>query len=113
MRGRMAVIGDGDSVLIFSAAGITPFSVSNGFDAEELIKKLAKSYEIIFITDIIAKECEETISKYASAPYPIIIPIPSKDGSNGYGDARIKAAMEKALGIDILYNAQNDEQEGQ
>ncbi len=111
MQGKMAIIGDGDSVLIFSAVGIDPYPVQDSTDAAELIKKLAKNYKIIFITDVIAKDNDETIKKYLTSPYPVIISVPSKSGSNGYGESLIKEAMEKALGIDILFN-KNDEEEG-
>ena len=108
MKGKMAIIGDGDSVLAFSAVGIDAFSVTNIEDADEILKKLAKEYRIIFITDIIAKQIDETIKKYLTSPYPIILSVPSKDGSNGYGMDGLKKAMEKALGVDILFNKEED-----
>ncbi|MBQ0099431.1 MAG: V-type ATP synthase subunit F, partial [Firmicutes bacterium] len=54
--------------------------------------------------DVIAKEIDETIKKYLISPYPIILSVPSGKGSNGYGMEMIKGAMEKALGVDILFN---------
>ena len=47
---------------------------------------------------------EETISEINNDVYPIILTIPNKDGSNGYGLQEIKREMEKSLGIDILFN---------
>ena len=109
MKGKMAIIGDGDSVLAFSAVGIDAYPVTDSEQAGELIKKLAKSYAIIFITDVIAKQVDEIIKKYIASPYPIILSVPSKSGSNGYGMEKIKQAMEKALGVDILFNNNKDE----
>lgn len=107
MKGKMAIIGDGDSVIAFTAGGIEAFAVSNAEKAGETLKKLAKTHQIIFITDVLAKELDELISKYVSVPYPIIIPVPSKNGSNGYGMQVIKSAMDKALGVDILFGNQD------
>lgn len=109
MKGKMAIIGDGDGVLAFSAVGIDAYPVNNYEEAGELVKTLAKSYAIIFVTDVIAKEIDEIINRYVTSTYPIIIPLPSKEGSNGYGMDRIKQAMEKALGVDILFNNDKDE----
>ena len=106
MNGKMAIIGDGDSVLAFSAVGIEAYPVSSGEEASETLKKLAKKYGIIFITDTIAKEIDETVKRYQTSAYPIVLSVPSKSGSNGYGMDNIKKAMEKALGVDILFNEQ-------
>ncbi len=103
MKGKMAIIGDGDSVMAFTAGGIDAYAVNSPEKAGETLKKLAKSYQIIFITDVLAKEIDEIISRYVSTPYPIVIPVPSKEGSNGYGMERLKSAMDKALGVDILF----------
>ena len=112
MKGKMAIIGDGDSVLAFTACGVKAFSVANPADAEEQLKKLAKEYQIVFITDVIAKEIDEVIKRYTAQTFPIILSIPSKEGSNGYGMQGIKNAMEKALGVDILFNDHNADKEG-
>lgn len=34
----------------------------------------------------------------------MILAIPSGKGSTGYGDELLKRAMERALGVDILFN---------
>lgn len=104
MKGKMAIIGDGDSVLAFKACGVDAYPVTNSLNARELLKDLAKKYQIIFITDVIAKEISEVINKYLTSPYPVILSVPSEKGSNGYGMEMIKGAMEKALGVDILFN---------
>ncbi len=108
MKGKIAIIGDGDSVLAFKAVGIDAYPVTDGEQAGETLKKLAKSYAIIFVTDVIAKEIDEIISRYVASTYPIVMSVPSKSGSNGYGIEKIKHAMEKALGVDILFNDKDE-----
>lgn len=108
MKGKMAIVGNGDSIVAFSAGGIVPYSVENAVEAEEVISRLAKDYQIIFVTENLAVQIEETIKKYLSSAYPIILSVPSGDGNNGYGMKSLKKAMEKALGVDILFNENND-----
>ncbi len=103
MQGKMAVIGDGDSILAFKAGGVDAYGTENSDMARATLKRIAKNYQIIFITDTIAAELDDTIKNYSSEPYPVIIPIPSKNGSNGYGMDRLKKEMERSLGVDILF----------
>lgn len=102
MKGKMAVVGDGDSIFTFSAVGVDAYPVNKNSEAESVIKKLAKDYAIIFITENIAKENEKIIKQYLTVPYPIILPLPSNNSNGGYGMKIITEAMEKALGINVF-----------
>ena len=104
MKGKIAVIGDGDSVLAFRVVGVDTYSVESVEDAFEKLTNIAKDYQIIFITDIFAEKLEEQIKELSLGAYPVIISIPSKNGSNGYGMKNLKTEAEKALGVDILFN---------
>ncbi len=103
MKGKIAIIGDGESVLAFKAVGVDAFGADRPDTARELLKKLAKTYHIIFITDVLAKEIDDVLSRYVSAAYPAIIPVPSGNGGNGYGYEMLRRECEKALGVDILF----------
>lgn len=104
-EGKIAVIGDKDSVLAFKAVGVDVFSTTNPFEVRELIKKLARnSYLIIYITEDLAALASDTIVKYKTRAYPAIIPIPGSNGTNGMGIDGIKADVERAIGADILFN---------
>ncbi|HCH74889.1 MAG TPA: V-type ATP synthase subunit F [Clostridiales bacterium] len=104
MKGKMAIVGDGDGVLAFSSVGVEAFAVKNAEEAAETVKKLASDYAVIFITDELARAIEHVTERYVNAPYPIILPVPAKSGAGGYGSERIRAAMEKALGVDVFIN---------
>ena len=108
MKGKMAIIGSDDSVFAFKAVGVDAYSAFSPESAESLLKKIAKEYQIIFITDVLAKGMDEIIKRYLNSAYPVIISVPSKNGSNGYGMESIKSTMEKALGVDILFNQDNE-----
>ena len=102
--GKLAVIGDRDSVLAFKAIGADVYSAKNGFEAGDILKELSKGdTAVIFITEQLAAELEETLKKLKTRPYPAVIPIPSAAGSNGFGLSGVKKDVEKAVGVDILF----------
>ena len=104
---KLAVIGDKDIVLAFKAAGMDVFAASNASQAEEILKKQAKNYCVIFITEDLAVNMAETLDKYKRKAYPTVIPIPSSSGTTGLGMLGIKADVERAVGTDILFNKED------
>ena len=105
--GKIAVIGDKDLILAFKAIGMDVFSADTDQEAEKLVKKLAKDYAIIFITEDLAEKIDQLLTKYKTKAYPAIIPIPSSNGTTGYGINGIKKDVEKAIGTDILFNKED------
>ena len=67
-------------------------------------RKIAKEYQIIFLTEELARPLSEFLKRFDEEPYPVILSIPSATGSSGYGMEILKSAMERALGVDILFN---------
>ncbi|MGN0813997.1 MAG: V-type ATP synthase subunit F [Candidatus Coproplasma sp.] len=104
MIGKMAIVGDGDSIMVFKAAGVAAFPAENEAKAREVLRKIAKDYKIIFLTEELARNLGEFLKRFDEEPYPVILCIPSKNGSTGYGEEALKSAMERALGVDILFN---------
>lgn len=99
---KIAVIGDKDSILAFKAVGADVYPIKNNFDAADTLKKLARTYAVIFITEEIAEEIEDIVNRYKARPYPAVIPIPGAQGTDGFGMKGISKNVEKALGTDIL-----------
>ncbi len=104
MNNKIAVLGDKDSILAFKAIGLEVFPITNDFQARDLIKKLAKRYAVIFVTEKVAESVADIIQRYKAQAYPAIIPIPSAEGTTGFGINGIKNDVEKAIGADILFN---------
>lgn len=104
---KIAVIGDKDSILAFKAIGVEVFPINNIDEASETLKKLARKYAVIFITEDIAIKINDIVARYKTRPYPAVIPIPSSNGSNGYGMDCIKKNVEKAIGADILFGKED------
>lgn len=104
---KMAVIGDKDSILGFKAIGLEVFPVVKPEDANFVINRLAKEdYAVIFITEPVAERVQEAISKYKTAPFPAIIPIPTGAGTTGLGMQGVRDNVEKAIGADIIFGGQ-------
>ncbi|MDD4779888.1 MAG: V-type ATP synthase subunit F [Tissierellia bacterium] len=100
---RIGVIGDKQSVKGFKAVGLDVFDCLNSDEAKKTLRKIAKEdYAIIYVTENMCKDIMDVINEYNSVRLPAIIPIPGMDGSIGIGSSRIKKAVEKAVGADII-----------
>lgn len=102
MQGRIAIIGDGDSIMVFKAAGVDAFPASDEKKAREVLRKVAGEYQIIFLTDELARPLSDFLKRFDEEPYPVVLPVPSGKGSSEYGAELLRSAMERALGVDIL-----------
>ena len=104
MTGKIAIVGDGDSIMVFKAAGVATFPASDERKAREVLRRVATEYQIIFLTEELARPLSDFLKRFDEEPYPVILPIPSGSGSAGYGEELLRSAMERALGVDILSN---------
>ena len=104
MTGKMAIVGDGDSITVFKAAGVATFPAETEAKAREVLRKIAREYKIIFLTEELARPLTEFLKRFDEEAYPVVLSIPSRSGSTGYGAEVLKSAMERALGVDILFN---------
>jgi V/A-type H+-transporting ATPase subunit F len=100
---KIGVVGDKDSVLAFKAIGIDVYPVFNIEEARKTIDTMAvNNYGVIFVTEQVAKDLNETIERYNKMMVPAIILIPSNQGSLNIGMKRISDNVEKAVGVNIL-----------
>ena len=104
MTGKCAIVGDGDSIMVFKAAGVDAFPAGDAKKARELLRKVAKDYAVIFLTEELSRELGDFLKRFDEEPYPVVLTIPSKNGSTGYGAEEIRRASERALGVDLFAN---------
>ena len=102
MLGKIAIVGDGDGITVFKAAGVQAFPASDEKKAREILRKIAGEYQIIFLAEELARALGDFVKRFDEEPYPVVLPIPSGKGESGYGEELLKSAMERALGVDIL-----------
>ena len=102
---KIGIIGDRDSVLGFMALGFSVHEASSAEQAGEVLAELVKSgeYGTVFLVEQYAVLLEEKLAEYRELPLPAITVIPGRQGSTGYGTAKIKNAVERAVGADIIF----------
>ena len=92
-------------MLLFKAVGLDVYFEDEGALANKRLHRLAREgYAVVFVTEKLFPACRETIEEFAGEAYPAIIPIPDNSGTAGIGMAQLKANVEKAVGVDILFN---------
>ncbi len=101
---RIAFIGQRDAILGFKALGITVMPATDRQGAlEALANAREQDYEIVFITEPVAREIQAELDELTQAPRPVVTILPDHRGSSGIGMARLKSRVEKAIGVDILF----------
>ena len=103
---KIAVIGGRDTVMGFKALGLDTFPAENAAEAGKLLRQLtresAEEYAIIYIEETFAVNIQSEIDRFKDVPSPAIILIPGREGSLGLGQQALKAAVERAVGTNIL-----------
>lgn len=100
---KIAVLGDGESVLGFKALGLDVFPADTVDEARETLHRIAKeNYAVIYLTEQYAAQMERDVERYKDDLTPAVILIPGKSGSLGLGMANVKKSVERAVGADIL-----------
>lgn len=102
---KIAVIGGADTVMGFKALGLETFPVGNAQEGLQALRSLTREhddYAIIYLEENLAAQLSHEIDKYKDSPTPAIILIPGREGSLGLGQSALKAAVERAVGTNIL-----------
>ena len=102
---KIAVIGSSQTVMGFKALGLEACPAATVEEAREALKRLTaedSEYAIIYIEENLSVQLKAEIDKFKDSPTPAIILIPGRDGSSGLGLSALKAAVERAVGTNIL-----------
>ncbi len=102
---KIAVIGGSDTVMGFKALGLETYPASSAAEASQILRTLTResdSYAIIYIEETLAQELSHEIDRFKDRPTPAIILIPGREGSIGLGQSALRAAVERAVGTNIL-----------
>ena len=102
---KIAVIGGRDTVIGFRALGLETYPAADAAEAGHILRRLTREnedYAIIYIEENIAAALEHEISEFKDRPTPAVILIPGREGSMGLGQSALKAAVERAVGTNIL-----------
>ncbi|MBC2576766.1 V-type ATP synthase subunit F [Peptostreptococcus canis] len=103
---KIGAVGDKDSILAFKSIGIEVHPVTDEKEARTTVDRLAEeNYGLIFVTEHVAQNIEDTIERYKKKLIPAIILIPSNQGTLGMGMDDINKNVEKAVGSNIFANS--------
>lgn len=104
---KIAVIGGRETVMGFKALGLDTYPVTDAAEAKTVLRSLTRDSEehaIIYIEENLAAELQNEISIFKDRPTPAIILIPGREGPLGLGQSALNAAVERAVGTNILEN---------
>ena len=102
---KIAVLGDRQTVVGFKALGLSVFPVTNADEAKQSFRAITKpdsEYAIIYVEESFAEALSADIARFKDSPNPAVILIPGKDGSLGLGLTALNAAVERAIGSNIV-----------
>ena len=91
----------------FKALGLEACPAANAEEAREILHRLTREsdeYAIIYIEENLAVALQSEIDKFKDSPTPALILIPGREGSTGMGLTALRAAVERAVGTNILDN---------
>lgn len=107
MEGKVAVIGNGDFVMPFSALGLDTFSVSD--DPQEITEKaqtvLDAKYTLVVVAENIAKTADKVFSATEKAAVPCVVVVPFTTEPEGFAIRALGETLKMATGINILQNS--------
>lgn len=102
---KIGVMGGPDTVIGFKALGLDTFAVDSKDEAKRIMNKITDTdseYAIIYLEENLAEALSNEIKRVKDRPTPAIILIPGREGSIGLGQSALKAAVERAVGTNIL-----------
>jgi V/A-type H+-transporting ATPase subunit F len=104
MEGKIAVLGDTDFVMPFSALGVDIYPA--GQTQQQIIeaaKKIASDkYALIVVSEDKLKTVQEVFADYKDLPTPCVIAVPFTTESKGLAIESLGKVLKMATGINIL-----------
>jgi vacuolar-type H+-ATPase subunit F/Vma7 len=104
MEGKIAVLGDTDFVMPFSALGLDtyPTGLNEGDITENAKTIISEKYALVVVAENIAKQADEVFSAYQAKALPCVVVVPFTTEPEGFAVRSLGQALKMATGIDIL-----------
>lgn len=97
------VVGKRDSILGFKTIGLDTLFWDNLENSKPTLEQYVKEgSKIIFVTENIFQEIQDLVEANFGKLYPVFIPIPDIQGSQGIGYDNIRKLVIRALGTDVF-----------
>ncbi len=102
-EGKIAFIGDADSVLGFRALGVETVVPVNANEAREQFARLVKEKtSIIMITEDMMDNLQDQIDETVHMAIPSVVVLPGITGTQRRGEDTIRELIIKAVGVDLM-----------
>lgn len=102
--GMIAVVGDATSVAGFRPLGFAVFAVERPSDARGLWPELATGrYSVVFVTEPVYEAVADLAAEASERPVPAVTVIPGVSSPGGVGEAKLSAAVVRALGTKVPF----------
>jgi len=107
MEGKVAVLGDTDFVLPFSALGMDTYPVGRKTNdiTESANRIISDKYALVVVAENIAPAVEEVFAAKQNCPTPCIVVVPFTTESQGFATQALGEVLKMATGINILQNS--------
>ncbi len=100
---KIAIVGDRDQILAFTALGLETFPVANNDEAVAKVEELAEGgYAVILVQERFFGAMSGLLQKYSTKVTPCISAIPGSSGSQGLALEALREVVKKAVGADIF-----------
>jgi vacuolar-type H+-ATPase subunit F/Vma7 len=107
MEGKVAVLGEEDFALPFSALGLDTFTTSE--EADEIREKAGRilegSYTLVVLAENIAKVAEQVFEPVREKAVPVLVVVPFTAEPTGIAVQALGETLRRATGINILETA--------
>ncbi len=104
MEGKVAVLGDADFVMPFSALGVDTYAV--GHEREQIAAAAEQivdaKYALLVVSENVAAAADEVLAATESKPTPCVVVVPFTQESEGFATEALGKVLKLATGIDIL-----------
>jgi len=104
MESKVAVLGDADFVMPFSALGVDTYSV--GESDEQILESAGKiidgKYALVVVAENVAPAVKEIFSAQQNMPTPCIVVVPFTIEPSGFATKNLGEVLKMATGINIL-----------
>lgn len=102
-KGKIAFIGDIDTVLGFKALGVEVIIPKDDADAREQFRRLVKEKaSVIMVTEDIAEPIKDEIEDTMHMAIPTVVVLPGIQGSSRRGEETIRELIIRAVGVDLM-----------
>ena len=104
MEGKVAVLGDEDFVMPFSALGVDTFSAGETHEQTiEAAGKIVKGgYTLVVVAENTAKAVEQAFASVQKEPTPCLVVVPFTTEPEGFATRALGKVLKTATGINIL-----------